>query len=213
MNKKLLIIIGGVIIIIVVAYVLRYLISLNGFTGDSVIDRHSKMSLSTLLASSVSQKCTFTNKTDTSESSGTVYVSGGKMRGDFKTVASGRTMQSHMIVDGQTSYMWSDEMPQGFKMDFADMQKQDTKNQTVDVNQQLDYSCGSWSADASAFVTPAGIEFKDMQAMMQGMMPKTNTGTIQNSGYSDVKKMQCAACDNAPTAEAKAQCKTALGCS
>ena len=59
-----------------------------------------------------SQKCTFSDSTN--NSSGTVYVSGGKMRGDFQSSNNGKTNSSHMINDGTYVYIWTDGQTNGY---------------------------------------------------------------------------------------------------
>src|SRR3990170_5482236 len=53
-----------------------------------------KQSLKSLLGLGNSQMCEFSD--DTSGSTGKVYVSAGKMRGDFATVVNGEVTSSHM---------------------------------------------------------------------------------------------------------------------
>src|ERR1035437_9338850 len=60
-------------------------------------------SLKDLLSKGIAQSCTFSSDA----SSGTVYVSSGKVRGDFGTTVDGNVTKSHMIVDGNTSYIWT----------------------------------------------------------------------------------------------------------
>ncbi len=124
--------------------------------------------LKNLIAYKGSQKCTFTSSTSNSSSSGTVYVSNGQMRGDFVSHAQGGTYESHMIVKDNTSYVWGTGMPGGFKMSFDAMSSSGQGNNSgaVDPNAPVNYSCSAWSADASLFVLPAGIQFNDLGAMM-----------------------------------------------
>ena len=161
------------------------------------------MSMKALLAAGKTQKCTFSNPSDPSNTSGTVYIDNGKMRGDFTSTTDGKTVQSHMIVMDNTSYMWSDAMPQGIKMSFDDIQKPQTDSkQAVSVNQEVNYSCQGWSADSGTIALPAGITFTDYSAMLKQAAPSGGSANSQ----------QCAACDQAPDAASRAQCKTALGC-
>lgn len=171
-------------------------------------------SLKDLFLSGVAQKCTFTDKTENMESDGVTYISGGKMRGDFNSKVEGKMMTSHMIVDGKTSYIWSDDQTNGVKMSFdpktfetesasnttsnASVQKEET----VDVNKELDYKCSSWGVDNSLFTPPAKVKFIDYSAMLTPSAGKTGTGV--NPG--------CSACDSLE-GDAQTQCRTALKCS
>ena len=172
-------------------------------------------SLKELFALGTSQKCTFTNTTDASESSGVVYLSNGKMRGDFTSVAAGKTIQSHMIVEGKTSYVWSDAMAgQGIKMSFEDTDTPSSapEGQSVDLDAKTNYSCSGWGVDQAIFVLPQGVEFKDLSAMMQGLTPPKAGAGVEGGTGVDVKAMQCSYCAQAGDADSVAQCKAALGC-
>lgn len=123
-------------------------------------------SLKSLISYQGSQKCTFTSATATSDSSGTVYVANGTMRGDFVSTSAGRTIQSHMIVQGNTSYVWSDATPGGFKMSFDSTSSAGTASQgPIDPNTPASYSCEAWSPDTSVFAVPASIQFQDLTSL------------------------------------------------
>lgn len=181
----------------------------------------ASMSMKELLGLGGAQRCTFANKVENSESSGVVYVAGGKMRGDFTSLAAGQTTQSHMIVDGETSYVWQDGSSQGMKISFADMNAQSGQgsNRSVDVNEKVGYSCGAWAVDASMFALPAGVEFSDLSALLPpGGMPSLEgkPGTIDPSAGTvpagSPGAAQCAMCAQAPDEDSRAQCLAALGC-
>lgn len=120
--------------------------------------------LKALLALGVAQKCTFDQ--------GTVYMSGGKVRGDFTTTAGA----SHMISMNNTSYIWMDGQTSGFKMAFdvnatpaPGGQTPTTQSQTsggIDMNQQANYNCAAWTADATLFNLPKGVTFQDLSKFM-----------------------------------------------
>ncbi len=111
---------------------------------------------------------------------GTIKVSREKMRGDFEMEQAGAVYESHMIKDGEVLYTWS-ETPQGtFAMKMLVPEDGSTEpstaesSRTVDLNNEVDYDCRPWGVDSSVFVPPAGIEFVDMQQLMQGMVPGGN---------------------------------------
>ncbi len=122
----------------------------------------SPQSLKDLLASGTAQKCTFSD----SGSQGTFYVSSGKARGDFSSTSEGKVMTTHMIMDGQTTYFWTEGSTQGFKTmvaaGTAAAAPPTGQNQGVDPNKKVDYSCSGWSADSSMLVPPASVQFTDL---------------------------------------------------
>lgn len=207
-NKTLL---YGVVAVIVVAGGIWWWMMSGASATQQAAPQSQSTSLKGLLAMGGSQKCTFTNSTANSESSGTVYVANGQMRGDFTSTSQGKVFQSHMIVKDATSYMWSDAMPQGIKMSFDSMSSNSSQQSGVDPNAQSSYSCSAWSADASLFVTPAGITFQELSAMVPAA-GAGNGGSTTGSTTVTGSASQCGACDAAPNAQAKAQCRLALHC-
>ena len=138
--------------------------------------------------------------------SGTIDVSGKKMRGDFNMmVDSTKEYKSSMIQDGEYAYMWSDADKKGTKFKVAGLPSPSptatSKSSTVDVNQEVDLKCSSWGVDPSKFVVPTDVEFTDMSAMMDKMQ--------EQSGM--MKNTQKSACDAISDPQAKAQCVSALG--
>lgn len=173
------------------------------------------MSLKDLFTAGVSQTCTFSN--NDGASSGKIYLTAGHMRGDFTSTSNGETVTSHMITDGTTSYVWTDNPLQGFKMSFASMTSASSSSGSAtashpgspDVNQPTNFSCTPGSVDQSEFTLPTNVTFQDLSAMMNvGASAGANAGTSAGSGNSQ----QCAMCAQAPNAQAKAACLSALHC-
>ncbi|MBC7836487.1 hypothetical protein H7X87_01770 [Acetobacteraceae bacterium] len=211
-NSIVLYVVGAIVIVAAGAGIWMYSGKTNSME-TSIGDTNTQIqrtSLKGLLADARPQKCTFTMSSANSNSSGTVYISNGKMRGDFVSNAAGHTQSSHMIVEGGASYMWSDEMAQGFKMSFDAMSNTSMNSQeqgTVDPNADTDYSCNPWVADESVFAVPTNITFQDMSAIAPPGAAGASGGTSV-SGSAE----QCAACDQASNEGTRAQCKAALQC-
>lgn len=207
MNKKLTYIVAGVIVVALIVAAALYMNKSGGPAGGSPAAQ-SQTSLTALLAKGGSQKCTFSHEESGAGSSGTIYMSSGKMRGDFIAKVQGaQEVQSHMIVDGQTSYVWSDAMPQGVKMKFDAAA---TANATdpmakgnIDPNQKANYDCSYWSADQSKFALPSGVTFMELGN------PAAAAGAGTSAGANSA---QCAQCNLISDSGAKAQCLAALSC-
>lgn len=154
-------------------------------------------------------KCTYDMNTEGAALSGTSYISGNRMRGDFEsTDPTGNKIQSHMISDGEWVYTWTSAAPQGFKMKVSDADSEATtpsestpaESQKLDaLKNDLDYKCAVWVEDTSLLQVPSDVEFVDFSESLK----KINTG----SGNS-----MCAACDYAQSDEDKSACKKQLGC-
>ncbi len=140
-----------------------------GTNGDIPANTGPTASLRSLIALGGSKKCTVINTTVNGSSSGTVYLSGGKMRGDFNsTVTGSAASESHMIMEGSTTYVWSGT--QGMKMDAsatASAQGNAQNNAQVDLDQAMSYECSNWSPDNTQFVAPSTVTFVDLSAMMK----------------------------------------------
>jgi hypothetical protein len=203
-NKKLLIAIGILLLIVGVGayfFMSSRLGSTTPTTQQTATSGESsaQKSLRDLIALGESQECLFSTS---EESSGTIYITSGKMRGDFSSTVEGETTISHMLVEDKTSYVWIEGQDMGYKFthdESADTQNGTATQQNVDLDQKADYTCKPWVVDSSMFTLPQNIEFKDMSEL---------TGP---SGTQDTKAAQCAACDSAPE-DAQAQCRAALGC-
>lgn len=165
--------------------------------GASPTPARQSGSLRQLLSGGVAKKCTYTSGT----TQGTVYVSGGKMRGDMRTTTNDENVVSHVIVDGTTSYIWMDGQTTGYKMSWDTTTPAPTSGagQTgFDPDSSVDYDCGVWATDASMMAMPAGVTFTEMGKLV---VPPGPSGPAS----------QCDACASL-TGTAKTQCMTALGC-
>jgi hypothetical protein len=119
--------------------------------------------LGSLFALNKNVKCTFTS-TGTGASSGTVYMAGTMMRGDF--MLKGQTAgDAHMIRNGDQVYVWSGA--QGAKMAMSALSGSQGKSQSgLDLNQQVSYQCENWVKEDSRFVAPTTVNFVDIAAMI-----------------------------------------------
>jgi hypothetical protein len=194
---------------------------------------HMKHSLKDFLSLQDMMKCTFANEDTNSLTEGVTFVSNGKVRSDTKTTVKkgNTTMTNSSIIDGGVMYAWGSEMPGGIKMSLSTMADMKTKAETTpnstptqatDYDMSHDYNCEAWTVDASVFVPPTTIAFTDYGEMMKKMMGENGMGS--DSGMFESGTMEagagmkkgdanmCLACDQAPTPEAKAQCKIAMGC-
>lgn len=164
-------------------------------------------SLKELQAVTSPQKCTFKDETSPEQAQGMVYISKGKLRGDFGMFSQGKTIKTHMISDGKYSYTWMDDSATGFKV-ALDAPKTESKPAStgVDADKQINYSCQAWSEDSTMFTMPSNIKFEDFSALVA---PQSQpSGTLEPAGSSAAA---CAACDTLE-GDAKTQCRTALSC-
>jgi hypothetical protein len=166
-------------------------------------------SLKSLLALGGAKKCTFSNSDTQNSVSGTVYVSDGKMRGDFLSKSVSANVTGHMIMDSGYMYIWNDETNQGMKMAFNPNQEitpvPNHNSQAPNLNQSVSYSCGSWSADQSMFAIPTNITFSSIT--IPSGVPSTS-GANASSGNS----VSCSTCNAIPAGPGRDACRAQLHC-
>lgn len=170
------------------------------------------MSIQELLGLGKTQHCTYllTDQKGVT-SGGDVFLSGGKMRGDFHVqTGESKTNTGSMINDGAYIYTWSPSTKQGLKIPITEtVQKsiQDAQinpGQYMDLNKKIDYKCSDWQVDSAMFTPPKEIKFMDFSEQMK------QVESIKK-GIGDMKASPCAACDSLQ-GTAKDSCKTALKC-
>lgn len=163
-------------------------------------------SLRTLLNYTGSETCDFSDTQ--SNSTGKVYVSAGKIRGDFTSQINGTAANFHMYTDRKNVYVWMSGQTIGFKTPFtaiaAPAPTGTSGQENVDLDRQLNYTCTPGEIDASYFTLPVGVTFSAVSAF--GPSPAASASPAAD------KSAQCATCNQLP-ADAAAQCRTALGCS
>ncbi|MDO8574256.1 MAG: hypothetical protein Q7R86_01355 [bacterium] len=171
MNWKLVV---GIIVVVVIIGAIVF--GMGGGSGDDT-DTENTSSLVALLGMEGAQKCTVTSQTDSSESSGQVYIANGMMRGTFTSTAAGQTVQSNMVVKDNVSYVWMDASTEGLMMAFNTAPAPSENETAIDVNQEYSYNCEDWSADESVFELPSEVTFLDLAQVIEGQMPGLDGGT------------------------------------
>ena len=176
MSTKVIGILLAIVVIAGGAYYFTKSDSLSEGLRDGATDKRatdttgSPMSLKELIVAGIAKQCTFSDESSGAQTSGTVYVGGSKVRGDFSVISQGKTMGMHMISDGATMHTWIDGMADGFKMSMTASHSAGDTQQGFDADKKINYHCSPWATDDSKFVLPSGVTFRDMAAMMKGMM-------------------------------------------
>lgn len=156
----------------------------------------SKSSIAGLLASGKNQTCTVNYPAGDQITTGTVYISGKNVRGDFSSTVEAQNIEYHMITDGEFLYSWSSTLPQGIKIKIDPTQPSPSPAAgQVDLNTEVDVKCSSWSVDNSKFTPPADVTFREIS------VPSTTTqspSTQNPQGGSP--------CDSITDPQAKAAC-------
>ncbi len=126
-----------------------------------------KMAFESFIKQGGSYVCTVHQNVEGTESEGTVYISGGNIRGEFNSTVQGMAMSTSLIVKDGYSYTWTSMMPSmGFKAPVDQGAGGDTSAGTSgsyswNAQQIGDYNCEVWPADASKFALPSGVTFTE----------------------------------------------------
>jgi hypothetical protein len=211
MNKKVLVIVAVLLLLLLGGW---YFMSgkkrattpateTSGGNGNQQQTTSAVGTLKDILGKGVAQSCTYSN----AGSTGAVYTSGGKVRGDFDVTVNSVATKSHMIVMDSTSYMWTDGQKTGFKMSFDPNATPATGSTAakapsgaVDPSANMNYNCGPWVVDATMFNLPTGVTFQSF-----------NVPTQQGTSGGSSSSSQCSYCDSL-TGDSKTQCRAALKC-
>lgn len=186
-------------------------ITKNG-TGRDITPKEQRSTLTKLLGTGKSSECTFTTNTESVNMSGKIYVTTGKMRGNFEsTLAAGQKVTSNMIQDGDWVYSWTSESQQGIKMKINTMMESSKSSESntntnnnayknFDPNLEMNYDCKSWIVNNSMFTPPSNVTFMEIN------LPTTTPDLGETS-------QNCALCDTQGLDDAaKATCKKTFNC-
>lgn len=123
-------------------------------------------SITDLIARGGEYKCTFSSSDPNAESSGTVYIDGNLVRGDFTSSlkAGGQVAKTHMIQKDGYVYTWMDGTAQGFKLPVAatqgNAQAAAQGNYSMAMGSAVgNYACEKWNGDSAQFSVPASVNF------------------------------------------------------
>src|SRR6185437_1987332 len=168
----------------------------------------SQQSLAGLVSAGQPVTCTFSTTTQSGEMHGTVYVAGGMVAGDFTTAMGTSSIDAHMLVRDNTSYVWTSLSNQGFKSTVTNSATTSSSERGVEYGTPMTYSCSNWSVDASKFTLPGNISFSATPSFTAPPQGAGATGAA--TGVKGTAEM-CAKCNSLPSSQ-KAQCIAALQC-
>lgn len=183
MNKKFILTCLVILVIIIFAFFIQRILTTENKTT----------SIRDLLSSEESYRCTILNNN--------VYISGGKLRGEFSYNYSGITTITHMIIRNNIIYSWMDGQNSGFEIPLNN-QNQGFQN-NFDINKSQEFICHEWQPNNELFELPNNVAFQKAGEF---------SATPELKGPTPAPDDQaCNACNTAPN-ELQAQCRASLGC-
>ncbi len=104
--------------------------------------------------------------------SGTYFVSGVSVRGDFliNSPDLGGEVLSSIIMNDGTFYSWStiNGASYGMKADISAMSNAEGIKQPVPQDAEVEYTCDTWNpVDGSVFVPPSTIRFQEYGSLLE----------------------------------------------
>jgi hypothetical protein len=135
---------------------------------NNTIPSGKKMAFTELLKQGGIYKCTVTQYVAGTESQGTTYINGDLIRAEYNTKTQGMNIDTSLIVRDGYTYTWTSFAPtMGFKSKVTTGGMEDGSTGTsgtysFNAEQIGDYDCQAWTADASMFVLPAGVTFREV---------------------------------------------------
>ncbi|MBP9669515.1 MAG: hypothetical protein KBE09_04475 [Candidatus Pacebacteria bacterium] len=112
--------------------------------------------------------CSYERVSGNVRSSDTLYISNGKIRGEFRTTTSGVSKNTISYYDGSALYTWTEGTALGTKSSVrsaADIAMLIPANLTQGVVlgtalNNVSWDCHTWKVDATLLGTPKGVTFK-----------------------------------------------------
>lgn len=135
---------------------------------SAMVREGKKMAFSQFLKEGGSYKCTVNQSIGGIQTNGTTYINDGMIRGEYSTEMQDVNIDSTMIVRDGFTYTWSSAMPLfGFKAKVIENAPIDTSasfsaKYSFNAEQIGDYDCQPWTVDASKFVIPSSVTFKEV---------------------------------------------------
>lgn len=167
-------------------------------------------SLSDLMAKKTPQNCQVSYNTNGTAQTQSLYFDGTNLRTDIAMNVGGQQTTMHALIKDGWEYVWNDTAVggmaanMGIKMNFAQVQEQQqaqtspggARNNGLDTQKTMNFSCTPWIADASKFDLPSNIQFQDLTSLAQpaGGTPGTATSA-------------CDMCKIIPAGDARTKCE------
>jgi hypothetical protein len=123
-----------------------------------------KMAFAQFVEQGGAYECTVTQYVGDIDTTGTVFINKGKIRGEFTTQVNGMNVTSSMLVRDGFTYAWSSMAPKnGVKIAVqagaSDTQAGTSGSYSWNAEQIGDYDCKSWSPDEATFAIPTSVTF------------------------------------------------------
>ena len=126
-----------------------------------------KTSLGGIFDEKGNYQCDYKSLGSSEQTSNTVYVSNGKMRGEFRTYQTGASTGNIVVYDGDYLYVWTEGQSTGkisqpkTLADLPGIIPEDVSSGRIlgTSANNVSWNCHAWSRDASKLVRPSYVTF------------------------------------------------------
>jgi hypothetical protein len=125
-------------------------------------------SYKSLLTQTGSYQCDYSSVTAEGQTMSVIYLYGGKMRGEFRTVSPGQSESNLFVYDGQYLYQWEEGKSVGVKTVLTSLSqlplvipKDLTSGAIVGSSyESVGWHCHSWLTNKSLLTPPSYVTFR-----------------------------------------------------
>lgn len=126
-----------------------------------------KTSLGGIFNEKGSYQCDYESVTPQTRTSNVVYISDGKMRGEFRTIEASASKATLVVYDGSYLYVWTEGYPTGTVSqpktisELPGIIPEDVASGKIlgsGLN-SVSWNCHAWARDASKLVKPSYVKF------------------------------------------------------
>ncbi len=186
MNQKT--VIWGIVVIILIVLGVWYFSSMTPNTATSVtttatstatsttptapvttvpVTAATKSAFKSIFTQSGNYECTYQQVGGSTQGMSTIYISGGKMRGEFRTTSGAASSANLMIYNGGYLYSWVEGTTVGKKTsisslaDLPQVIPQDLTSGAIfgTNDNSVGWDCHDWLTNNSLFVIPTYVKF------------------------------------------------------
>jgi hypothetical protein len=158
------------------------------------------LSLQDLIVQNIPQKCTWTSKTNDTETFGTILISGNRFNQQIFAEQTDNTSTIHNLSDGIWIYSWQESSSTAtsataFKMKFDAVQtnnsitpgatkspRQKITMGNIDLEQKVNYNCSPTIVSDADFQPPKDIKFNDYSQFLdqiKSSLPSINPSDLE----------------------------------
>lgn len=162
--------------------------------------------------------CSFDIVEESTLITGTVYTSGGNMRGTYTTNILGAQNTFDIIRNSSNTYVWEEEgsIAYVYENDQFEQYVAEAADQTTgdvfNVEDGIDFECESWTPDNARFNPPSDVEFQDITQQVNSTLESVDLDAagLNSLDDIDIEQIKQNACANIEDENFKQFCEESV---